>query len=334
MAVFCELILDPVFDLTNLFATLQPHSPPPTPVTQLPALSTPTATAWASLPPAMNDPDQAVQDFFMQLEMKETLVDKSQDQASSSSSSSSSTSSPSSPSQSSLPASTITASTAHDPSVGVSVSSIMDELFSRTITADKHAQMQIMGPTMDEDMMSDDKMDHGLYMTSVLRKRKIKMRKHKYKKLRKRTRQSSRQNQGRQGATQFQPFQTFQQQQQQQFGGGGGVGPGCRSRDRVYLPDMQSFLIQGSLTYPEAIQACQACGSELVLVDGTNIDRFREAFTSLGLYGDQKLWIKSWFGESVEVSSACPAVQIDPLMGNRLTPIEENCLSRLFALCY
>ncbi|KAI1298993.1 hypothetical protein EDD11_006574 [Mortierella claussenii] len=66
----------------------------------------------------------------------------------------------------------------------------------------------------------------------------------------------------------------------------------CRSRDRVYLPDMQSFLIKTPLTYQEAIQACIACGSELVLVDGTNVDRFREAFSSLGLYGDQRFWIK------------------------------------------
>lgn len=108
------------------------------------------------------------------------------------------------------------------------------------------------------------------------------------------------QHQSRQGAalSQFQPYQNFQleqqHQQQQQMGNNGANegGPGCRSRDRVYLPDMQSFLIQVPLTYPEAMQACQACGSELVLVDGTNIDRFAEAFTSLGLYGDQKLWIK------------------------------------------
>ncbi|KFH62868.1 hypothetical protein MVEG_11393 [Podila verticillata NRRL 6337] len=147
------------------------------------------------------------------------------------------------------------------------------------------------------------------------------------------------QHQNRQGAapSQFQPYQNFQlEQQQQQMGNNGAIGggPGCSSRDRVYLPDMQSFLIQVPLTYPEAMQACQACGSELVLVDGTNIDRFAEAFTSLGLYGDQKLWIKSWFGEPVRTPGTCPAVQIDPLMGNRLTPIEEDCQARLYALCY
>ncbi|KAG0334547.1 hypothetical protein BG000_008231 [Podila horticola] len=136
-------------------------------------------------------------------------------------------------------------------------------------------------------------------------------------------------HQSRQGAalSQFQPYNNFQleQQQQQHMGSNiGGSGPGCRSRDRVYLPDMQSFLIQTPLTYQEAMQACQACGSELVLVDGTNIDRFAEAFTSLGF----------WFGEPVRTPGTCPAVQIDPLMGNRLTPIEEDCQARYYALCY
>ncbi|KAG0036502.1 hypothetical protein BGZ82_004129 [Podila clonocystis] len=106
------------------------------------------------------------------------------------------------------------------------------------------------------------------------------------------------QQQSRQGAapSQFQPYHNFQlEQQQQQMGNNGingGSGPECRSRDRVYLPDMQSFLIQVPLSYQEAMQACQACGSELVLIDGTNIDRFAEAFSSLGWYGDKKLWIK------------------------------------------
>ncbi|GJJ75336.1 hypothetical protein EMPS_07694 [Entomortierella parvispora] len=117
----------------------------------------------------------------------------------------------------------------------------------------------------------------------------------------------------------------FQQQQQ---------GPPCRSRDRVYLPDMQSFVIQTPLTYQEAAQACAACGSELVLIDGTLVDRFREAFSSLGLYGDQRLWIKSWYGEQVPTMGACPAVYVNTLMGNRLEPIQEDCQTRLFALCY
>ncbi|KAF9919834.1 hypothetical protein FBU30_010473 [Linnemannia zychae] len=97
---------------------------------------------------------------------------------------------------------------------------------------------------------------------------------------------------------------------------------------------MQSFLIKAPLTYEEAVQACMACGSELVLIDGTNYDRFREAFSSLGLFGDQYFWIKSWFGEQVQNQGACPATFINTLMGNRLEPVEKNCQTRLFALCY
>ncbi|KAF9438373.1 hypothetical protein BGZ76_008284 [Entomortierella beljakovae] len=110
----------------------------------------------------------------------------------------------------------------------------------------------------------------------------------------------------------------------------------CRTRDRVYLPDMQSYLISTHLTYQEAVQACIACGSELVLVDGTNIDRFREAFSSLGLYGDQRFWIKRqvWFGERQNAQGTCPAVLVNSLMGNRLEPANENCNTRFYALCY
>ncbi|KAG0314188.1 hypothetical protein BGZ99_008303 [Dissophora globulifera] len=127
--------------------------------------------------------------------------------------------------------------------------------------------------------------------------------------------------QSRQGgdrAQEFQPYANFAIQDQQLFGTTVGDEPGCRTRDRVYLPDMQSFLIKVPLTYLEAVQACRACRSELVLIDGTNVDHFREAFTSLGLYGDQRFWIKSWFGEQLERQGFCPAVTVNALMGNRL----------------
>ncbi|KAF8923465.1 hypothetical protein BGZ47_004743, partial [Haplosporangium gracile] len=110
----------------------------------------------------------------------------------------------------------------------------------------------------------------------------------------------------------------MQRQVAANHGGAHGPGLGCRTRDRVYLPDMQSFLIKTSLTYEEAVQACEACGSELVLVDGTNVDRLREAFSSLGLFSDQRFWIKSWFGEQVQRQGDCPATYINPFMGNRL----------------
>ncbi|KAF9941112.1 hypothetical protein BGZ65_005005 [Modicella reniformis] len=118
-------------------------------------------------------------------------------------------------------------------------------------------------------------------------------------------------HQSRQGGErgQFQPHADFAlqedlllgQQQQNQYqqvhfgtvAPSGNGGPPCRARARVYLPDMQSFLIQTPLNYQEAVQACVACGSELVSIDGTNLERFREAFSSLGLYGDQHFWVNS-----------------------------------------
>ncbi|KAF9191565.1 hypothetical protein BGZ51_007128 [Haplosporangium sp. Z 767] len=97
---------------------------------------------------------------------------------------------------------------------------------------------------------------------------------------------------------------------------------------------MQSFLIAAPLTYLEALQACVACRSELVLVDGTNVDRFAEAFRSLGIYADQTLWIKSWYGQQVRSQGSCPATYVNSLMGNRLQPVENDCDTRHYALCY
>ncbi|KAG0026204.1 hypothetical protein BGZ81_006549 [Podila clonocystis] len=134
-----EFEVDPVDDLTNLFATLQPFSPPPTPVTHLPSLSTPTATAWASIPLAMPEAEQAVEDFFSLLEEKQARMD-------------------------------------------AQIST--ENKTSAAITVEEPSGKQIMDPvpsTLEGE-------DNALYMTSVLRKRRIKMRKHKYKKLRKRTR--------------------------------------------------------------------------------------------------------------------------------------------------
>ncbi|KAF9214747.1 hypothetical protein BGZ59_003087 [Podila verticillata] len=128
---------DPVDDLTNLFAILQPFSPPPTPVTHLPSLSTPTATAWASIPQAIPEAEQAVEDFFSLLEEKQARIDAQ-----------------------------ISADMA---------SSITEEPSGK----------QIMDPAPSSALEGED---NTMYMTSVLRKRRIKMRKHKYKKLRKRTR--------------------------------------------------------------------------------------------------------------------------------------------------
>ncbi|KAF9291633.1 hypothetical protein BGZ74_000342, partial [Mortierella antarctica] len=131
--------MDPVDDLTNLFATLQPFSPPPTPVTHLPSLSTPTATAWASVPQSIPEAEQAVEDFFSLLEEKQAHMD---------------------------------------------AQILTDNKTSSATTEEESSRKQIMDPVPS----SIDGEDNVLYMTSVLRKRRIKMRKHKYKKLRKRTR--------------------------------------------------------------------------------------------------------------------------------------------------
>ncbi|KAG0235567.1 hypothetical protein BGW42_005006 [Actinomortierella wolfii] len=101
----------------------------------------------------------------------------------------------------------------------------------------------------------------------------------------------------------------------------GATAVGCPTNDRVYLPDMQSFLIRIRMPYQQAMEVCRACGSELLLVDGSNVDRLRESFQSLGgLYGGQRFWIRSWFGQPVRGGAGmCPAVEIDPLMDSRLT---------------
>ncbi|KAG0334546.1 hypothetical protein BG000_008230 [Podila horticola] len=131
---------DPVDDLAHLFATLQPFSPPPTPVTHLPSLSTATATAWASIPQAMPEAEQAVDEFFSILEEKQARMD-------------------------------------------AQIST--DDKTSSVITEEPSGK-QIMDPVSSSSTLEGE--DNVLYMTSVLRKRRIKMRKHKYKKLRKRTR--------------------------------------------------------------------------------------------------------------------------------------------------
>ncbi|KAF9978024.1 hypothetical protein BGZ73_003951, partial [Actinomortierella ambigua] len=110
----------------------------------------------------------------------------------------------------------------------------------------------------------------------------------------------------------------IQQQQQQPSGSNQRLAEvDCPTNDRVYLPDMQSFLIRIQMPHAEATAVCRACGSELLLVDGSNVDRLRESFQSLGgLYSGRQFWIKSWFGQRV-AGAMCPAVEIDPLMDSR-----------------
>ncbi|KAF9941583.1 hypothetical protein BGZ67_004650 [Mortierella alpina] len=124
----------PVDDLAHYFSTLKPYTPP-SPLSQ-PALVTPSATTWASLPPTIPDAGQAVDDFLRHIEdqqQQQQWMQQKQDEESRASS-----------------ASTIV------------------------------AESIVAGSPLEN--------TNAMHLTSVLRKRKIKMRKHKYKKLRKRTR--------------------------------------------------------------------------------------------------------------------------------------------------
>ncbi|KAF9114055.1 hypothetical protein BGW39_003523, partial [Mortierella sp. 14UC] len=121
---------------------------PPSPLTQ-PALVTPTATAWASLAPSMPDADLAVEEFLSLVEEKRIMQEQAEEQSRKHSSATTTV-------------------------VAAAASGNMDGN-EGSITAES-----ILDPTLDE--------TNAMHMTSVLRKRRIKMRKHKYKKLRKRTR--------------------------------------------------------------------------------------------------------------------------------------------------
>ncbi|KAF9576149.1 hypothetical protein EC968_010272 [Mortierella alpina] len=126
--------LYPVDDLAHYFSTLKPYTPP-SPLSQ-PALVTPSATTWASLPPTIPDAGQAVDDFLRHIEdrqQQQQWIQQKQEEESRASSAS-------------------------------------------TTVVESIVAGSPLGNT------------NVMHLTSVLRKRKIKMRKHKYKKLRKRTR--------------------------------------------------------------------------------------------------------------------------------------------------
>ncbi|KAG0257829.1 hypothetical protein BG011_003725 [Mortierella polycephala] len=119
------------------------------PLTQ-PALITPTATTWASLSATMPDAEQAVDEFLTQMEHRQQQQQQQQSAKDIIMESTSSTS---------------TSSVTSSASPGT----------NPVITADA-----ILDPLLDA--------SNAMHLTSVLRKRRIKMRKHKYQKLRKRTR--------------------------------------------------------------------------------------------------------------------------------------------------
>ncbi|KAG9062446.1 hypothetical protein KI688_005361 [Linnemannia hyalina] len=142
----------PVDDLVNYFSTLHPYSPPG-PMIQA-ALVTPTATAWASMAPSMPDAELAVEEFLRLVEDKQAVQDQQQQQQ-----------------QQQLEETALRKEASATATVGN-----MDGVNEGSITVNS-----ILDP------MLQDK-SNAMHMTSVLRKRRIKMRKHKYKKLRKRTR--------------------------------------------------------------------------------------------------------------------------------------------------
>ncbi|KAG0045488.1 hypothetical protein BGZ89_005596 [Linnemannia elongata] len=139
---------DPVDDLVNYFSTLHPYSPPG-PMIQ-PTLVTPTATAWASMAPSMPDAELAVEEFLSLVEDKQALQDQQQQQQE----------------EEALRKEVAATATAGN----------MEGVDEGSITANS-----ILDPMLQNE-------SNAMHMTSVLRKRRIKMRKHKYKKLRKRTR--------------------------------------------------------------------------------------------------------------------------------------------------
>ncbi|KAF9134943.1 hypothetical protein BGX30_011707 [Mortierella sp. GBA39] len=121
---------------------------PPGPMIQA-ALVTPTATAWASMAPSMPDAELAVEEFLRLVEDKQAVQDQQQQQE-----------------ETALRKEASATATAGN----------MDGVNEGSITANS-----ILDPMLQNE-------SNAMHMTSVLRKRRIKMRKHKYKKLRKRTR--------------------------------------------------------------------------------------------------------------------------------------------------
>ncbi|KAF9958240.1 hypothetical protein BGZ70_009256 [Mortierella alpina] len=124
----------PVDDLAHYFSTLKPYTPP-SPLSQ-PALVTPSATTWASLPPTIPDAGQAVDDFLRHIEDQQQQQQWMQQKQ------------------------------------------------------DEEARASAASAIVAESIVAGSPLENtnAMHLTSVLRKRKIKMRKHKYKKLRKRTR--------------------------------------------------------------------------------------------------------------------------------------------------
>ncbi|KAF9347432.1 hypothetical protein BGX26_001075 [Mortierella sp. AD094] len=144
---------DPVDDLANYFSALHPYLHPTPPFSQ-PSIVTPSATSWASLPPSLVDAEQTVDEFLSQIQNKQQQQEQQLQQQKSDH--------------------TMDTETPYNLASG-SINPLEDHSISAAAMAES-----ILDPLLDQRSV--------MYLTSVLRKRRIKMRKHKYKKLRKRTR--------------------------------------------------------------------------------------------------------------------------------------------------
>ncbi|KAF9141219.1 hypothetical protein BGX20_007428, partial [Mortierella sp. AD010] len=119
-----------------------------------PSTVTPSATSWASFPPSLADAHQTVDEFLSQVQDKQQQQERQLQQQKSDH--------------------TMDTETPYYSGSGP-INSLGDHSISAAAIVES-----ILDPLLNQRSV--------MYMTSVLRKRRIKMRKHKYKKLRKRTR--------------------------------------------------------------------------------------------------------------------------------------------------
>ncbi|KAF9899597.1 hypothetical protein BX616_002940 [Lobosporangium transversale] len=188
-----------VEDLTNYFSTLHPFSIGSSSLS-LPSLSSPvtaTATAWASLPPTLTDADQAADEFLRMMQDKHDrmsyfeqleLAQKAEAEEAAARlfrrmNTPSSKNKTQKTDQHRHQHQSMTANEQKESETKKAPSKIQifcyDDNYSIRSVATVEAEA-ILDPLLNN--------ENGMYLTSVLRKRRIKMRKHKYKKLRKRTR--------------------------------------------------------------------------------------------------------------------------------------------------
>ncbi|KAI8595160.1 hypothetical protein EDD21DRAFT_391906 [Dissophora ornata] len=165
---------DPVDELIHYFSTLQPYTPPE-PLEQSP-LVTPSATAWASFPQTLMDAELVADEFLNIVDERQKQKQQLDHNEEIQPTDPLSSANLQSQTEATLGTGTeTTTTTAKSPAESISAAA----LEAAAEAAAEEAFESILDPLRSVNMM---------YLTSVLRKRRIKMRKHKYKKLRKRTR--------------------------------------------------------------------------------------------------------------------------------------------------